>query len=134
FGRQPIDMLRIPRVLSVYAASTAERRWHLANYREQPDGDQSKLHDQPLGMASICPTSAEFQSALPAGSVYLHTRYQCPRGAAEFPCAIFDPCADSEKPSRFGLGSRPASRSRLTSAAGDAHLNVTPYGQMNFGR
>src|SRR5215467_8984166 len=53
-------MLRIPRVLSVYAAGTAERRWHLANYREQPDGDQSELHDPPLGMASICPTSAEF--------------------------------------------------------------------------
>ena len=29
-------MLRIPRVLSVYAAGTAEHRWHLANYREQP--------------------------------------------------------------------------------------------------
>jgi len=64
-------MLRIPRVLSVYAAAPAERRWHLANYREQPDGDQSELHDQPLGMASICPRSAEFQSALPAGFVYL---------------------------------------------------------------
>jgi len=67
-------MLGIPRVLSVYAAGTAERRWYLANYRKQPDGDQSELHDQPLGMASICPTSAEFQFALPAGFVYLrHT-------------------------------------------------------------
>jgi len=56
----------------------------MANYHEQPDGDQSELHDQPLGTRSICPTSA--------------------------------------------------SRQRLTSAgADDAHLNVTPYRQMNFG-
>ena len=60
-------MLRIPRVLSVYAPGTAEHRGHLANYREQPDGDQNELHDQPLGTASICQTSASRQRLTSAG-------------------------------------------------------------------
>jgi hypothetical protein len=62
-----MDVLRIPRVLSVYATSTAECRWHLANDREQPDGDQSELHDQPPGTRNICPTSASRQRLTSAG-------------------------------------------------------------------
>jgi hypothetical protein len=61
-------VLRIPRVLSVYATSTAECRWHLANDREQPNGDQSELHDQPLGTRRICPTSASRQRLTSAGA------------------------------------------------------------------
>src|SRR5262249_51027725 len=124
-------MPRIPRVLSVYAASTAERRWHLANYREQPDGDQSKLHDQPLG------TEAYARRALnSSGRLRLSATHDISVLAAQlnFPVRFSTPSARSQKPSRFGLGSCPASRPRLTPAAGDAHLNVTPYGQMNFGR
>src|SRR5262249_41940311 len=62
------------------ATSTAECRWHLASYREQPDGDQSELHDQPLGTASICPTSASRQRLTSAGagrcSLKCHTLQQ----------------------------------------------------------
>src|SRR5262245_10275798 len=40
-------MLRIPRVLKVYTTTTSECRRHLANYRKQPDTNQSQFHDQP---------------------------------------------------------------------------------------
>src|SRR5260370_18332125 len=53
-------MLRIPGVLTVKASGTGECRWHLANCRKQPDGDQSQFHDQPLGIRSICPTADDF--------------------------------------------------------------------------
>src|SRR5262245_57769028 len=87
----------IPRVLSVYAAGTAEHRWHLANYREQPDGDQNEHHDQPLGTASICPTGAEFQSALRVAVIV--TAGLVPTRAAK--------AATTSIPIVFGVGADP---------------------------
>jgi hypothetical protein len=47
----------------VYATTTGECRCDLANRREQPNGDQSEFHDQPLGIRSICPTADDFYAA-----------------------------------------------------------------------
>ena len=47
----------------MYATTTGECRCDLANRREQPNGDQSEFHDQPLGTRSTCPTADDFYAA-----------------------------------------------------------------------